>query len=390
MILTREEYESKEERFLAPYAMKSKYSKGRYYPEAEHSLRSAFQRDRDRIVHTNAFRRLEYKTQVFVIHEGDYYRTRLTHTMEVAQIARTLARNLKLNEDLVEAVALAHDLGHTPFGHSGEEKLNKLMEKYGGFEHNKQSLRVVEKLEERYPDFPGLNLTSEVLEGIDKHQTDFDKPGKTRDAKLPTLEAQIVNLSDEIAYNTHDLDDGIKSGLLKLENLEKLEICRDFLKKSKNLKQEIKRYQLVRYLINILSTDLVNQTIQNLKDKKIKSVDDVRNTNIRLVGFSRNITSRKNELRDFLFKNLYKHPRVVRMEVKHQKILADLFNTYLKNFDENIRNKKFSILPVEMRKKVENNTKKAKAQVVCDYIAGMTDRYALEEHKKLFDPFERV
>jgi dGTPase len=380
MLLTREKLEENEEKFLAPYAMKSINSKGRRYKEPEHPYRTCFQRDRDRIVHSNAFRRLEYKTQVFIIHENDYYRTRLTHTIEVTQIARTIARTLRLNEDLVEAIALAHDLGHTPFGHSGEEKLNELMKKYGGFEHNRQSLRIVDELEERYPEFNGLNLTYEVREGLAKHKTDYDNStSKEFNTSNPSLEAQVVNLADEIAYNSHDLDDGIKSALLKIEDVDKLEICKEFSQKISNLSFEKRRYLLVRGIINSLSTDLINETLKNLEIYKIKSVDNIRNVNKPIASFSIEMSKKKEELRKFLFKNLYKHYKVIRMEVKAHKILEDLFNTYLKNFDK--------ILPSDL---LEKTKKYSKEQIVCDYIAGMTDRYALEEHKKLFDPFERV
>ncbi|MFH1825587.1 MAG: deoxyguanosinetriphosphate triphosphohydrolase [Candidatus Firestonebacteria bacterium] len=380
MLLTREKLEDDEEKFLESYGVKSKFSKGRKIKEPEHPYRTCFQRDRDRIVHSNAFRRLEYKTQVFVIHENDYYRTRLTHTIEVTQIARTIAKALRLNEDLVEAIALAHDLGHTPFGHSGEEKLNKLMKKYGGFEHNKQSLRIVDELEERYPEFSGLNLTYEVREGLAKHKTDFDNSlSKEFKTRFPSLEARVVNLADEIAYCSHDLDDGIKSNLIKIDDVDKLEICKEISQKLSNLSFEKRRYLLVRNIINTLSTDLINETVKNLKIYKIKSVNDVRNVNKPIVSFSSVMIKKKKELREFLFKNLYKHYKVVRMEVKAHKILEDLFNTYLKNFNK--------ILPSDLLEKIK---KYYKEQIVCDFIAGMTDRYALEEHKKLFDPTERV
>jgi len=390
LVLTRKHIEELEAKNLAPYAMKSKDSAGRPLDssEAEHGFRSRFQRDRDRIVHCNAFRRLEYKTQVFVVHESDYYRTRLTHTMEVSQIARSLARNLMLNEDLTEAIALAHDLGHTPFGHSGEEKLNELMKAHGGFEHNKQSLRIVTKLEERYPGFPGLNLTYEVLEGIDKHRTDYDNSGsKLFKSRFPTLEAQLVNLADEIAYNTHDLDDGIKSDLLKIEQLKGLSICSSIYKDYENEKPEIRRYQIVRELVNKFSTDLITQTTKNIEELKLKSVDNARKAKIAAVSFSKKLTEQKNELKHFLYENLYKHYRVVRMETKHQRLLEDLFKVYMERFEHNPAKDKYSILPREIWEKAKTESKE---QVVCDHIASMTDRYAIGEHKKLFEASERV
>ena len=385
-IYTRDMFEKEEYRFLAPYAMKSGDSKGREYPEPEHDLRSAFQRDRDRIVHCNAFRRLEYKTQVFVIHEGDYYRTRLTHTIEVAQVARSLARNLRVNEDLTEAIALAHDLGHTPFGHSGEEVLNRLMKTHGKFEHNQQSLRIVTKLEKRYPDFPGLNLTFEVRDGLDKHKSDYDSPPSK--GTTTTLEAQIVNLSDEIAYHTHDLDDGIKSGLINIEDLKKIRICKEILGKINTKEDELRRYELVKLLINYFCKDLIAQTLSNIDKCDINNIRDVEKSKIKIVSFSKEMNEKKRELRDFLFTNLYKHDRVVRMEVKHQNILEQLFKKYVKFFEHNPGKGKYSMLPLEIRSRVSKDTNKYR--VICDHIANMTDRYALDEHKKLFDASEKV
>ena len=388
MSLKRIQYEDIEKANLASYSMKSKETKGRKVKDDEHELRTCFSRDRDRIVHCGAFRRLEYKTQVFVVHEGDYYRTRLTHTMEVSQIARTLARNLRLNEDLTEAIALAHDLGHTPFGHSGEEKLNQLMRNHGGFEHNKQSLRIVTLLEERYPGFTGLNLTYEVREGIDKHRTDFDNPG-ARDGKQPSLEAQVVNLADEIAYNSHDLDDGIKSNLVDVDKLKDLAICSEMYKKNKDMDKNSLRYHIVRNIIDVLSKDLIEQTESNIEEHGIKTVDDVRKLKDPIAAFSAETARKKCELKDFLMRNLYKHYRVIRMEVKHQRILEELFNTYLGNFDEDREKGIYSILPPEVLGK-HRKLKTTKEQAVCDYIASMTDNFALMEHKRLFDPMEKV
>ena len=333
---------------LAPYAMSEAQSKGRKYDENEHHYRSLFQRDRDRIIHSSAFRRLEYKTQVFVIHEGDYYRTRLTHTIEVTQIARTISRALGLNEDLTEATALAHDLGHTPFGHSGEAILNGLMVNKGGFEHNRQSLRIVDKLEERYYGFPGLNLTFETRECIAKHKTDYDSPAlESRDGKAspanaefgkasPLMEAQVVNIADEIAYNGHDLDDGITSGLLPLAEVKKIKMCGKLLseieKKYPDLPDDMKKYQLVRMVINLLCTDIMENTDKNVKKFKIKSVEDVRKTKTDIVSFSSAIRQDNKELKSFLNENLYKHYRVLRMESKARMIIEGLFKKYLGSY----------------------------------------------------------
>ncbi len=387
MSLKRIQYEDIEKANLASYAMKSKETQGRKVADDEHELRTCFSRDRDRIVHCGAFRRLEYKTQVFVVHEGDYYRTRLTHTMEVSQIARTLARNLRLNEDLTEAIALAHDLGHTPFGHSGEDKLNQLMKNHGGFEHNKQSLRIVMQLEERYPGFTGLNLTYEVREGIDKHRTDFDNPA-AREGQ-PTLEAQVVNLADEIAYNSHDLDDGMKANLVEADKLKDLALCRETYRSGKNMDKNTLRYYIVRNIIDVLSKDLIKQTETNIEKNKIQTVDDVRKLKSPVVAFSPETVIMKNELKTFLTQNLYKHYRVIRMEVKHQRILEELFNTYLGRFEENREKGIYSILPPEVLEK-HHKLNTTKEQAVCDYIASMTDNFALMEHKRLFDPMEKV
>ncbi|MEK6646484.1 MAG: deoxyguanosinetriphosphate triphosphohydrolase [Candidatus Firestonebacteria bacterium] len=381
-MFTREEYEKMEEKILAPYAMKNRLAGARKYPEQEHPFRSAFQRDRDRIIHSSAFRRLEYKTQVFVIHESDYYRTRLTHTIEVSQIACTIARILRLSEDLTEAIVLAHDLGHTPFGHSGEKILNELMKKYGGFEHNKQSLRVVDELEERYPEFPGLNLTWEVRESIAKHNTEYDvSSGKEFKPELgPLLEAQVANLADEIAYNSHDLDDGLASGLISLDDLEKVPIWQKNYMKINfcNLSFELKKYQVIRSIINMQTTDLIMQTEENIKKFNIKSLQDVRNTKKDIVCFSIEMEKDNKILKNFLMDKLYHHYRVKRMEEKAQRFITELFKIYLKRTDT---------LPPKIQEKLKTGKKQ---RVICDYIAGMTDHFALEEYKKLFDPFEKV
>jgi len=384
-MLNQKDIKELEDIFLAPYAMKSHYTRGRVYNEPEHQYRSVYQRDRDRIVHSAAFRRLEYKTQVFVNHEGDYYRTRLTHTIEVAQIARTIAFALRLNTDLIEAIALAHDLGHTPFGHSGEEALNELMARHGGFNHNLQGLRVVDVLEERYPDFPGINLTWEVREGIVKHASKFDRASRIKGLapdEMPTLEAQIADIADEIAYDNHDLDDGLTSGLLKETDLEKLsiwdKICRDISRKYAKIEREKKKYLIIRSLINIQVTDLIRETEKKIARLKLKSATEVKKLNSRTASFSSEMQESRKPLRDLLMERLYNHYRVVRMSNKAKRFIKELFNVYVD---------KPQALPSQIQKRIPEEGKR---KVVCDYIAGMTDRYALDEYKKLFDPYEKV
>ncbi|MDD2751535.1 MAG: deoxyguanosinetriphosphate triphosphohydrolase [Candidatus Omnitrophica bacterium] len=374
-----------EDNFLAPYAAKSYNSRGRVYAEREHAYRSCYQRDRDRIIHSAAFRRLEYKTQVFVNHEGDYYRTRLTHTLEVAQIARTIAFALRLNFDLTEAIALAHDLGHTPFGHSGEDALNELMKREGGFNHNLQGLRVVDLLEERYADFPGLNLTWEVREGIVKHSSAFDRAGKLKDlspGEMPTLETQIVDIADEIAYDNHDIDDGLTSGLLKESDLETLKlwdkIYHDTLKKYPKIDAQKRKYLIIRSLINLQVTDLIQEIEKRITAFKIKSAQDIKKADKKVALFSKEMLGLRKPLRELLMKKLYHHYRVVRMSNKATRFIKELFNFYVENP---------LALPTEIQEKIgKQNTRR----VVCDYIAAMTDRYALDEYKKLFDPYEKV
>lgn len=387
--------EELEDKTLAPYAMKSKFTKGRRYKEKEDGFRSVYQRDRDRIIHSTAYRRLEYKTQVFVNLEGDYYRTRLTHTAEVAQIARSVATALRLNEALTESIALAHDIGHTPFGHSGETVLNRLMKNEGGFEHNMQSLRVLDVLEEKYPDFPGLNLCWETREGIIKHTTDYDSPVfKDYDPELsPTLESQVVNIADEIAYNSHDVDDGITSKILSLEGLKTTKIWKEIektidAKKFAELPLDMQKYNLTRALISVQITNLINTTMKNIKDNNIDSLDKVRKHKAMLVDFSGDMKILHKDLKAYLYNNFYKHYKVIRMEYKAEKIIQDLFEIYHKRgntLDE--RGIETSILPPDVKKRLK---KDSLMRVICDYIASMTDRSILEEYKKLFDPYEKV
>lgn len=383
-MLSRRDVEKKEE-LLAPYAQKSRATRGRCHREDEHPYRSCYQRDKDRIIYSTAFRRLEYKTQVFVNHEGDYYRTRLTHTLEVAQIAKSIARALRLNEDLVEAISLAHDLGHTPFGHSGEDALHEIMKDHGGFDHNAHGLRVVDYLEERYPDFPGLNLSYETREGIIKHSTPFDHPRPVipfEEKGSPLLEIQVVDLADEIAYDNHDLDDGITSGLIKEKDLKRVRLWAEKDRKIRDrfprIKDDVRKYQIISSLINDQVTDVLNQTEANIRKFKIRSTKDVNAIPERIVTSSRSMQSLRLPMRDFLMKNLYQHYRVVRMASKAYRFITSLFEAYLDKPEQ---------LPptTQMRLKKEDERR-----VICDYIAGMTDRYALDEYKKFFEPYERV
>jgi len=374
-----------ENTLLADYAAKSHHSRGRRHKEEEHPYRSAYQRDRDRIIHSAAFRRLEYKTQVFVNHEGDYYRTRLTHTLEVAQIARTIASALRLNTDLVEAIALAHDLGHTPFGHAGEDALNELLAKTGGFNHNLQGLRVVDVLEERYPDFCGLNLTWEVREGIVKHSSAFDKAGKIKefsDSGSPSLETQVVDIADEIAYDNHDLDDGLTSGLIDESDLRRMSIWTNILcrteQKYAKIDTQMRKYLIIRSLINSQVTDIIKQTEINIGKYKILQQQDVKDLTAKVVNFSSQMSGLRQPLREFLVDKLYQHYRVIRMSSKAKRFIKELFGHYTANPDQ---------LPQGVAKRLKSEGTR---QVVCDYIAGMTDRYALDEYKKLFDPYEKV
>ncbi len=348
-----------------------------------------FQRDRDRVIHCTAFRRLEYKTQVFVNHEGDHYRTRLTHSIEVGQIAVSICRALRLHEDLAQAVALAHDLGHTPFGHSGQDTLNDVMRPYGGFEHNRQSLRVVEKLEQRYIGFPGLNLSYEVREGIIKHSSAYDTPGVLgcfHAEEQATLEAQIGNLADEIAYNNHDVDDGIRAGILRLHALNGTELFRrhydEVMTAHPGVDERRAVHEIVRRMINFLITDVIEETRRRLQDAGVKSPADVRRAQAVLVGFSSGVGRMNDELKAFLYKNMYRNYRVARMAKKAERVIQDIFLAYL---DEP------AMLPESPARKFDAaDSKDRQARVVADYIAGMTDRYALEEHDRLFDLHSRT
>lgn len=367
---------------LAPYAARTDNSAGRQTPEASPQTRSEFQRDRDRIIHCAAFRRLEYKTQVFVNHEGDLFRTRLTHSIEVAQIARSLARNLQLNEDLVEAISLAHDLGHTPFGHAGQDALNACMKDYGGFEHNLQSLRVVDALEQRYGAFEGLNLSFETREGILKHCSlpNAQRLGEVGrrfiEKKQPSLEAQLTNLADEIAYNNHDIDDGLRSGLLSVEQLQEVglyarfsaEVQREF----PNISGRRAINETVRRMINALVVDLIQTSRSNIASAGIQSISDVRNAPP-LIGFSSAMKEEAQTLKRFLRKNLYQHYQVNRMTSKARRIVTDLFDIFLSGPQ---------LLPPDYQ--VMDGDLTAQARRVADYIAGMTDRYAMREYRRLF------
>lgn len=372
---------------LAPYAARSEQSRGRRHEEPFKDSRPAFERDRDRIIHCAAFRRLEYKTQVFVNHEGDYYRTRLTHSLEVAQIARGIARRLRLNEDLVEALALAHDLGHTPFGHTGEDVLDRLMKGFGGFEHNRQSLRIVEKLEERYPGFPGLNLCWETREGIIKHSSEYDRAGgpdlsEYEPGRRPALEAQLIDLADEIAYNNHDIDDGLKAGYITLGELDQVKLWRDtsarVRKKFPGLDGERYIYQTISHLIGIFIDDVVTTSEDTLRHQKIRDAEAVRGHSTRLIALSSDLRSQNDELKAFLRQRLYHHYKVERMRVKAERFLTLLFGSYVENP---------ALLPETYRQRFEEF---GRERTICDYIAGMTDRFALDEYKRLYDPYERV
>ncbi len=368
---------------LASYAVVESNSRGRKFPEAAPQGRSEFQRDRDRIIHSGAFRRLEYKTQVFVNHEGDLFRTRLTHSIEVAQIARSIARRLNLNEDLAEAISLAHDLGHTPFGHAGQDALNGCMKTYGGFEHNLQSVRVVDVLEERYATFEGLNLCFETREGILKHcsleqaATLGELGERFLNNRRPSLEGQIANLADEIAYNNHDVDDGLRSGLITLEQLAEVPLVDEHLQEVRTaypgLNERRVVHETVRRMINTLVTDLIRQSAVNIAAQNLQTLEEVRRAPA-LIAFSAELNMKQRELKKFLHTHLYRHYRVMRMSAKAQRIIRDLFTVFMEDAH---------LLPTQFQTR-ETLEESGRARVVADYIAGMTDRYAIREHKRIF------
>ena len=378
-MIMRERIEELEAEALAPYGHRSRDSRGREYSEDEPHYRTAFQRDRDRILHTTAFRRLEHKTQVFVVTEGDYYRTRLTHTLEVAQIGRTLARALGGNEDLVEAISLAHDLGHPPFGHSGEATLGRLMAEHGGFDHNKQSLRIVTELERRYPEFAGLNLTWELREGIVKHETEYDISDAEdyEPEKRGHLEAQIANVADELAYTAHDLDDGLRSNLISIGQLQGLtlwEMLRKSIDWTTDELDELTRHRLIRRLIGLEVSALLGSSQQKIAAADLNSVEALQMLDHNVVGFSDEYVTMNQQLKTFLFANMYQHYRVVRMQTKAERFIEELFNAYVE---------KPEILPKKVQARAQT---RQFYRTICDYLAGMTDRFALKEYSKLFDP----
>jgi dGTPase len=374
---------------LASYAANPAQSRGRKFQESDPQGRNQFQRDRDRIIHSSAFRRLEYKTQVFVNHEGDLFRTRLTHSLEVAQIGRAIARNLNLHEDLVEGIALAHDLGHTPFGHAGQDALNECMRDYGGFEHNLQSLRVVDVLEQRYAEFDGLNLTFELREGILKHcalnnaKLLGDVGERFINKTQPSLEAQLTNLADEIAYNNHDVDDGLRSGLITLAQLEQVTLFADNLNKVRDQYPQLTGRRLihetVRRMINALVVDLCEQSNTNIANADPKTIEDVR-ANAMLISFSPAMREQQTELKRFLRTNLYQHYRVNRMTSKAQRIVRELFQIFMQNV---------KLMPDEFQQRAKLDSPADQARAVADYIAGMTDRYAIREYQRLFTVSDR-
>jgi dGTPase len=379
MPCTREELEDRERRTLAPYAQFSADTRGREYEEAPAEWRTHYQRDRDRVIHSRAFRRLEYKTQVFLNGTGDHLRTRLTHTMEVAAIARNISRALRLNEDLTETIALAHDLGHSPFGHKGEQALNALMKGRGGFEHNLQSLRVVELLEQKYPRFPGLNLSWEVREGLVKHSTSYDHPASRKgfEGKCPSLEAQVANLADEITYYSHDLDDGLTAGLFQEKQLERdVEIwaraARRVRRQYGQLPDECRRYFIIRCIIDDAVTDVVCTTERRIRDAAVKSADAVRRQAKPLAQYSPELRRLNLQLRDYLYQNLYYNPEVHEPNRRAVRMLEELFRHYLRQHDD---------LGEQSRKRARTD---GWHRAVCDYLAGMTDRYAIQEHQRLF------
>ncbi|MBP9853477.1 MAG: deoxyguanosinetriphosphate triphosphohydrolase [Candidatus Omnitrophica bacterium] len=407
---TRKDIEDLEEKILAPYAMKSRDSRGREHDNSQHPVRTAYQRDRDRIVHSEAFRKLEYKTQVFVILEGDYYRTRLTHTIEVAQIARTIGRCLRLNEDLIEAIALAHDLGHPPFGHAGEHALNLIMAGKGGFDHNFRSYKIVTDFEKRYPKFNGLDLTEEVRVGILKHETSYDIKGELEKYQNigPTLEAKVVDVADALAYLSHDIDDGLTSGCISKDDLMESQLWRESYQNIDDQldpeNKEMLKYQVVKFLIDIQTQDLLQHSTEMLKKKNFKNSQEVKDYHLgnpveSVIGFSSEMKRQRDSLQQLLYDKLYSHYRVIRMTEKAKRIIEDIFNVYKRNPDQlpykiwprvsktfNLPYDTYDKLPEPLKNELDLKTFPA----ICNYIAGMTDRSAFDEHKKLFDPFKKV
>ncbi len=379
------EVEDREEAILAPYAMRGRESRGRAHPEAEHAHRGPYQRDRDRVVHCTAFRRMAYKTQVFVNHEGDHYRSRLTHTIEVSQIARSLARALRLSEDLAEVLALVHDIGHPPFGHSGEEALDEEMHASGGFNHNRHALRVVERLENRYPAFPGLNLSYEVREGIAKHSAKGGAPhvAPFHPEEAPLLEAQAADLADSIAYDSHDVEDALNAGLLEEQDLAGVGIFAEARARIgsewADLEPGVRRYQLKRTVIDLLVTDAIEETGRRIARAGVASLADVRSAAREpLVGLTPAVAEGKRTAERFLHERVYRHHRVARMAKKAKRFVTELFRALAADPAQ---------LPPKYRKRAESE---GTEQAVCDYIAGMTDRFAQDEWLRLFQPFERV
>jgi dGTPase len=386
---------------LAPYASKPEESRGRLHPEPEHPTRSAFQRDRDRIIHSTAFRRLTHKTQVFVYHEGDHYRTRLTHSLEVAQIARTISRALGLDEDLAETLALAHDLGHTPFGHAGEEALNAEMARFGGFSHNDQTLRILTRLERRYAEFDGLNLTWESLEGTVKHNGPLRGAGIERSVPptiaeydschplaletFPSAEAQVAALADDIAYNNHDIDDGLRAGLFAVADLADVPLVgpvfHGVASRYPGIEEPRLIHESIRRLIDRMVGDLIGETCGRLADSTLGSVDEVRELNAPIVDFSDEMRRNDRALKEFLFERMYRHHRVKRMSSKAHRVVHDLFALYLAEPQR---------LPREWRELAAGPNEPSTARVAADYLAGMTDRFALDEHHRLFDTHARI
>lgn len=385
---------------LAPYACHPAKSRGRLFPEAECTMRSPHQRDRDRIIHSAAFRRLEYKTQVFVNHEGDHYRTRLTHSLEVSQLARGLARTLKLNEELAEALALAHDLGHTPFGHAGEEGLDAAMVDFGGFDHNAQTVRILTHLEHRYADFDGLNLTWETLEGIAKHNGPLVGPGKKplpralkyyadqQDLELhsyASAEAQVAAIADDIAYNNHDLDDGLRAGFFTLEDLMILpllgDIIKDVMAQHPMLSPQRLSHEIIRRMVNKMVADVLETTTARIKQLRVDSPDTVRHLGQPLVTFSKEMEIVNKSIKSYLLKNMYRHFRVNRMSSKAKRVITELFHFFLNEPN---------CLPSVWYAQTDGPRTARTAELIADFIAGMTDRFALEEHARIFDPTTRT